>query len=102
MIRVFITNAAARAVSFEERVFMCVFYRKLVVIDPYCHNTARAMPVAKTWIVTCCPGGREATALRFQALRKPGAAIVAARSTHASHPWRLRTKLRVLYAPENK
>jgi hypothetical protein len=45
MIRLFMTNAAAKAVSLDERVFMCVSY-KLVAIDPYRHNTARAVPVA--------------------------------------------------------
>jgi hypothetical protein len=46
MIRPFINRAAARAVSLEERVFICVSVS--IVIDPYLHNTARAVPVAKT------------------------------------------------------
>jgi hypothetical protein len=46
MIRLFITNAAARAVNLEERVFMCISC-KFAVIDPYLDNTARAVPVAE-------------------------------------------------------
>jgi|HubBroStandDraft_4_1064222.scaffolds.fasta_scaffold921962_1 hypothetical protein len=47
MIKLFMTKAAARALSLEEMAFMCVS-ECMAVIDPYCHNTARAVPVAET------------------------------------------------------
>jgi hypothetical protein len=47
MIRLFVTTAATRAVSLEERVVMVVS-DAMAVIDPYRHNTARAVPVAET------------------------------------------------------
>jgi hypothetical protein len=48
MIRLFITNAAVKAVSLVVRVFMWVSRRKCYLIVPYPKNTARVVPVA--WI----------------------------------------------------
>jgi len=45
MTRPFINRAAAKAVSLVERVFICVS-RLSGIVDPYWHNTARAVLVA--------------------------------------------------------
>ena len=47
MIKLFVTTAASRAVSLEEREVMVVS-DVMAVIDPYRHNTARPVPVAET------------------------------------------------------
>ena len=79
MIRLFITNAAVKAVSLVERVFMWVSRRKCCLIVPYPKNTGRVVPVAglDRWLLSRTPGGRprRSIALRFHAARSPGRAL---------------------------
>jgi hypothetical protein len=48
MIRLFTASAITRAANFDE-IVVFMFVSKVTVIDPYLHNTARAVPVAKTF-----------------------------------------------------
>ena len=64
----------------------------------------RSIPKTSNWAAASkrpvargrLPGRRKPIALRCPASRKPRVAVLATRSTHASHPWKLRANLCVL------